>query len=86
MVDDIEPLFECTPILQGRLSPPAVARHDRNTMLRRLWPDGSLKVVAGKSPRNFRHHTAEILIVDEADAIEVSGEGGPIGLAERRTL
>ena len=86
MVDDVEALFEATPVLQGQLMSPAVARHDRNTLLHRLFPGGSLKVVAGKSPRNFRRHTAENLIVDEADAIEVSGEGDPIGLAERRTL
>jgi phage terminase large subunit GpA-like protein len=86
MVDDVEALFESTPVLQGQLMAPAIARHDRNTLLHRLFPGGSLKVVAGKSPRNFRRHTAENLIVDESDAIEVSGEGDPIGLAERRTL
>jgi phage terminase large subunit GpA-like protein len=81
MVDDVEALFEATPVLQGQLMAPAIARHDRNTLLHRLFPGGSLKVVAGKSPRNFRRHTAENLIVDESDAIEVSGEGDPIGLA-----
>jgi phage terminase large subunit GpA-like protein len=86
IVDDVEPLFECTPVLQGQLMSPAVARHDRNTMLHRLWPGGSLKVVAGKAPRNLRRHTARVLMIDEADAIEVSGEGDPLALAERRTL
>ena len=86
VVDDIEPMFDSTPILQGKLSSPSVARHDRNTMLHRLWNGGSLKVVAGKAPRNLRRHTARVLMIDEADAIEVSGEGDPIALAERRTL
>jgi phage terminase large subunit GpA-like protein len=86
VVDDVEPLFECTPVLQGQLMSPAIALHDRNTMLHRLWPGGSLKVVAGKAPRNLRRHTARVLMIDEADAIEVSGEGDPLALAERRTL
>ncbi len=86
VVDDIEPMFDSTPILQGKLSSPSVARHDRNTMLHRLWNGGSLKVVAGKAPRNLRRHTARVLMIDEADAIEVSSEGDPIALAERRTL
>ena len=44
----------------------------------RLFPGGSLKVVAGKAPRNFRRHTARILLVDEVDAIEASAEGDPV--------
>jgi phage terminase large subunit GpA-like protein len=52
----------------------------------RLFRGGDLKVVAGKAPRNLRRHTARILLVDEADAIEASAEGDPITLAERRTL
>ena len=86
VVDDVEPLFDSSPTLQGRLMSPAVARHDRNTMLHRLWPGGSLKVVAGKAPRNLRRHDCRVLLIDEADAIAVSAEGDPIALAERRTM
>ena len=46
----------------------------------------ALKCVAGKAPRNMRRHTARILMIDECDAIEVSAEGDPIALAERRTM
>ncbi len=86
IVDDVEPLFDASPVLQGRLASPALARRDRNTMLHRLWNGGSLKCVAGKAPRNLRRHTAKILMVDEVDAIEVSAEGDPCALAERRTM
>ena len=55
-------------------------------MLHRLFPGGSLKCVAGKSPRNMRRHTARVLMIDEVDAIEVSAEGDPVALAERRTM
>ena len=86
IVDDVEPLFDSSPLLRGRIGGPSIARKDRNTMLHRLWKGGSLKCVAGKAPRNLRRHTAKILMIDEADAIEVSAEGDPIGLAERRTM
>jgi phage terminase large subunit GpA-like protein len=87
MVSDIETLFENSPALAGKLFPPATAgRSDRNTLLHRLYRGGSLKVVAGKAPRNLRRHTARILLIDECDAIEVSAEGDPITLAEKRTL
>ena len=39
-----------------------------------------------QGPRNLRRHTARVLFVDEADAMETSAEGAPIVLAEKRTL
>jgi phage terminase large subunit GpA-like protein len=87
LVSDVEPLFDASPVLQGRLPTPTTAgRSSRNTLLHRIYPGGSLKCVAGKAPRNLRRHTCRILLIDEADAIEVTAEGDPITLAERRTL
>jgi phage terminase large subunit GpA-like protein len=54
--------------------------------LHRRFAGGSLKVVASKAPRNLRRHTARVLFIDEADAMEITAEGSPIRLAERRTL
>lgn len=34
----------------------------------------------------MRRHTARVLLVDEADGMEVTSEGSPLALAERRTL
>jgi phage terminase large subunit GpA-like protein len=88
VVSDVERLFDASPILADRLSGPERGsdRHNRNTLCHRLFAGGDLKVVAGKAPRNLRRHTARLLFVDEADAIEASAEGDPITLAERRTL
>lgn len=85
VVSDIEPLFDATPAVAGALIAEA---HEtvRNTLLSRRFPGGSLKVVAAKAPRNLRRHTVRVLLVDEADAMEVGAEGSPILLAERRTL
>lgn len=84
-VSEIEPLFAATPAVAGALAVD-LGTEDRNTLLHRRFPGGSLKVVAAKSPRNLRRHTVRVLFIDEADAMEVGAEGSPIILAERRTL
>jgi phage terminase large subunit GpA-like protein len=93
---DLEPLFESSPMLAAVLldaprtgqrgRPTARMIANRNTLLSRRFAGGSLKVVASKAPRNLRRHTARILLIDEADAMEDSAEGDVIALAEKRTL
>ena len=82
MVSDIEPTFAASPALRGTLAEDG----ERNTLLSKRFAGGSLKIVAAKAPRNLRRHTARILIVDEADAMEIGAEGNPIRLGERRTM
>jgi phage terminase large subunit GpA-like protein len=87
MVSDIEPIFDVSPTLKGTLRADDISDEgERNTLLSRRFPGGSLKIVAAKAPRNLRRHTARVLIVDEADAMEIGAEGNPIRLGERRTL
>jgi phage terminase large subunit GpA-like protein len=85
IVSDIEPIFEASPVLRGMLSDDAEGG-ERNTLLSRRYPGGSLKVIAARSPRNLRRHTARVLMIDEADACETTAEGNPLKLAEMRTL
>lgn len=85
VVSDIEPTFDASPALHSLLGADT-SEHGRSTLLHRLFAGGSLKVVAAKSPRNLRRHSARILFIDEADACETSAEGSPILLAEKRTL
>jgi phage terminase large subunit GpA-like protein len=86
IVSDIEPIFSASPVLRDVLKDDS-EEASRNTLLSRRFPGGgSLKIVSARAPRNLRHHTARILIVDEADACEATAEGNPIKLAERRTL
>lgn len=82
MVSDLEPIFDASPALAGLMSPDG----DRNTLLSRRFPGGSLKLVAAKAPRNLRRHNVRVLLVDEADAMLPGSEGSPIALAEKRTL
>lgn len=85
MVSDVEPIFDASPGLAGRLEADG-AEGGRNTLLSRRFAGGSLKIVAARSPRNLRRHNARVLFVDEADAMEPGPEGSPIALAEKRTL
>ena len=84
-VSDLEPTFAATPVLRTALKADS-GDVDRNTILSRRFPGGSLKIVAARAPRNLRRHTARLLFIDEADACESGVEGNPIRLAEQRTL
>lgn len=84
VVSELEPIFEATPALAGLISGEG-KESGRNTILSRRFPGGSLKVVAAKSPRNLRAHTARVLILDEIDGMEIGVEGNPVKLAEQRT-
>ena len=86
VVSDLEPTFSASPALKKALSADRDDEADRDTLTSRKFPGGSLKVVAAKAPRNLRRHTARILLIDEADAMEPTAEGDPIRLAEKRTL
>ena len=86
MVSDIEPIFANSPSLSGLLSRDRGGKNERNTLLARRFPGGSLKVVASKAPRNLRRHNVRVLLCDEVDAMENGAEGSPLVLAERRTL
>ena len=85
MVSDVEPIFAATPAVARALAEDR-EEGERNTLLSRRFPGGSLKVVAARAPRNLRRHNARVLFIDEADGMEATPEGSPILLAERRTL
>ncbi|AMM83983.1 phage terminase large subunit family protein [Martelella sp. AD-3] len=85
MVSDIEPIFNASPDLIGLLARGG-SDGERNTLMARRFPGGSLKVVAAKAPRNLRRHNVRVLLCDEVDGMENGAEGSPILLAERRTL
>lgn len=84
VVSNIEPTFSASPLLTRTLSGD-LQEKNRNTMLSRRFPGGSLKVVAAKAPRNLRGHNVRILFMDEIDGMEPTVEGSPVRLAEGRT-
>jgi phage terminase large subunit GpA-like protein len=84
-VDELEPIFESSPALNGILKK---GRNDgRNTLTRKsLLGGGSIKILAARAPRALRRHDAKKLFCDEVDAMEITKEGDPIKLAEMRTF
>lgn len=84
-VDEIEPMFQESPMLRGLI--PQHRIEGRNTLTQKsVLGGGSIKIVSARAPRNLRSHDVKILLIDEADAMEVTAEGDPIQLAEKRTL
>lgn len=84
VVRTLEPISEVTPTLSGIFSDDSVA--GRNTILQKRYPGGSFLCTPARSPGNLRAHTAKVLFVDECDAMEITAEGNPILLGEKRTL
>ncbi len=84
-VDEVEPTFAESPALRGLI--PRHRIEGRNTLtMKSIVGGGSIKIVSARAPRNLRAHDVKVLLVDEADAMEVTTEGDPIELAEKRTL
>ena len=84
-VDEVEPSFEATPALRGLIKTGRV--DGRNTLtMKTIAGGGSIKILSARSPRNLRRHDAKKLFIDEVDGMEVTAEGDPILLAEKRTL
>src|SRR3954454_11608717 len=83
-VDEVEPIFEATPALHGLIKK---GRNDgRNTLTRKALLGGaSIKILSARAPRKLRRHDCRILLIDEADAMEITTEGDPISIAEKRT-
>lgn len=92
VTNNLEPTFAASPTLAGKLSNDTRAdtgrkkEKERNTMLARRFPGGSLKIVAAKAPRNLRSHNTRILIMDEVDGMAMTPEGPPIDIAIMRTM
>ena len=56
VVSDVEPVFDATPALRRMLAADTEGEN-RNTLMSRRFPGGSLKVVVAKASRNLRRHT-----------------------------
>ncbi|MCC2651677.1 MAG: bacteriophage tail assembly protein [Microvirga sp.] len=84
-VDEVEPIFEATPALHGLIKK---GRNDgRNTLTRKALAGGaSIKILSARAPRKLRRHDCRILLIDEADAMEITTEGDPVSIAEKCTM
>lgn len=81
---DIESLFEASPAIRGLISDDA-DESGRSTMMRRLYPGGSLEFLSASSPRAFRRKLGKIIIADEIDAYALTDEGSVLDLLRMRS-
>ena len=80
--DHVQPAYDRCPQTQALFKSKLATR---NTQTHKVFPGGSLKILAAKSPRNLRRHDVDVLMLDEVDGYETTVEGDPIKLAIRRT-
>ncbi|WP_292374084.1 terminase gpA endonuclease subunit [Mesorhizobium sp.] len=81
---DIEALFEASPSIRGLISDDA-DESGRSTMMRRLYPGGSLEFLSASSPRAFRRKLGKVIIADEIDAYAATEEGSVLDLLRMRS-
>ncbi len=81
---DIEALFEASPSIRGLISDDA-DETGRSTMMRRLYPGGSLEFLSASSPRAFRRKLGKVIIADEIDAYALTDEGSVLDLLRMRS-
>ncbi|MBB4120216.1 phage terminase large subunit family protein [Martelella radicis] len=81
---DTEALFEASPTLRGLISDDA-DESGRSTMMRRIYPGGTLEFLSASSPRAFRRKLGKVAIADEIDAYPPTDEGSVLDLLKMRT-
>lgn len=81
----LAPMFEDTDALRDLVADPK-SRDSGNTILRKEFPGGLLRLVGANSKNAFRRVAVRYLFLDEVDAYpaDVQGEGDPLFLAEQR--
>lgn len=77
------PTTKETPRLKGKLKEPR-AKDSESTTLNRKFPGGNLTASGANSVSGLRQRSKRIIILDEIDAMEVTTEGDPIALADKR--
>ena len=83
--DRISPMIRECQRLATKVSSPK-SKNESNTILHKSFPGGKLVISGSNSPASLATRPIRILIVDEVDRMEVTAEGDPIALAEKRTI
>jgi phage terminase large subunit GpA-like protein len=83
--EEIKPLFEDTPVLQGLISESKSRNTASNTiLLKQLGNGGLIDIVNAASGRSFRRKSRKVVLFDEVDAYPKLDEGDPIKLGRNR--
>ena len=83
--EEIKPLFEDTPVLQGLISESKARNTASNTiLLKQLGNGGLIDIVASASGRAFRRKSRKVVLFDEVSAYPRIDEGDQIRLGRNR--
>jgi len=81
----ITPMLEDSSVLYGLVS--EKRKQESNTILEKEFPGGILFIVGANSASGLKMISAKYVFLDEVDGYrqDISGEGDPVSLAEKRT-
>jgi phage terminase large subunit GpA-like protein len=84
--DRITPLLVGTPVI-GAMFGDVTSKNPNNTITRKKFPGGYLKITGANSAAALRSKPIKRLMLDEVDGypLDVDGEGDPVALAVTRT-
>ncbi|MEI7488953.1 MAG: phage terminase large subunit family protein [Chryseobacterium sp.] len=82
----IQPMLESSPSLAEKVKP-AKSRDSGNTLTKKEFPGGVLRLAGANSAAGLRNMPVKRLMLDEVDAypVDLDGEGNAIDLAKKRT-
>lgn len=82
----VQPMLESTPSLAEKVKP-ARSRDSGNTLTKKEFPGGILRMAGANSAAGLRNMPVKRLMLDEVDAypVDLDEEGNPIDLAKKRT-
>lgn len=82
--DRLDPMFRDTPVLRQKMGP-SRTRDGSNTVRHKRFPGGHVTLAGSNSPASLASRPIRWLLADEIDRWDVSSEGDPLALAEKRT-
>lgn len=82
--DRIDPMLRDSPVLRGKVSADRT-RDASNTIRHKAFPGGRITLAGSNSPASLASRPIRVLLADELDKWDVSAEGDPLALAEKRT-
>ncbi len=83
--DEVEPTLRDVPVIRS-IFPWYGSKHKNNTLEKKKFIGSTLHLLGGKSPRNYRRITVDVVVYDELAAFDgnVGGEGSPTSLGDTR--
>src|SRR5260370_15499727 len=85
VVDELETWSAATAALRGLIVSGRLT--GRNSLPRKTFKTSeTLKLLSARAPRRLRRHDFKVLYCDEIDAMELTAEGDPLLIAEKRTF